>query len=126
MAIFRNNNRRGRFRSNDRSFKRTGDVPKYKSDFNVNGDFKRNSLSRNNHNPSKLVEKYNDLAREALANEDKILSESYFQYADHFMRVLKEREKNKPIKEINDSATNKIHVSSEEKNKTNSETNKEL
>ena len=126
MAIFRNNNRRGRFRSNDRSFKRTGDVPKYKSDFNVNGDFKRNSLSRNNHNASKLVEKYNDLAREALVNEDKILSESYFQYADHFMRVLKEREKNKPIKEINDSATNKIHVSSEEKTKTNSETNKEL
>jgi len=126
MAIFRNNNRRGRFRSNDRSFKRTGDVPKYKSDFNVNGDFKRNSLSRNNHNASKLVEKYNDLAREALANEDKILSESYFQYADHFMRVLKEREKNKPIKEINDSATNKIHVSSEEKTKTSSETNKEL
>ena len=126
MAIFRNNNRRGRFRSNDRSFKRTGDVPKYKSDFNVNGDFKRNSLSRNNHNASKLVEKYNDLAREALANEDKILSESYFQYADHFMRVLKEREKNKPIKEINDSATNKIHVSSEEKTKTNLETNKEL
>ena len=126
MAIFRNNNRRGRFRSNDRSFKRTGDVPKYKSDFNVNGDFKRNSLSRNNHNASKLVEKYNDLAREALANEDKILSESYFQYADHFMRVLKEREKNKIIKEINDSTTNKIHVNSEEKNKTNSETNKEL
>ena len=126
MATFRNNNRRGRFRSNDRSFKRTGDVPKYRSDFNVNGDFKRNSLSRNNHNASKLVEKYNNLAREALANEDKILSESYFQYADHFMRVLKEREKNKPIKEINDSATNKIYVSPEEKNKTNSETNKEL
>ena len=127
MVTFRNNNnRRGRFRSNDRSFKRTGDVPKYKSDFNVNGDFKRNSLSRNNHNASKLVEKYNNLAREALANEDKILSESYFQYADHFMRVLKEREKNKLIKEINDSATNKIHVSSEEENKTNSETNKEL
>ena len=126
MVIFRHSNRRGRFRSNDRGFKRTGDGPKYKSDFNTNGDFQRNSLSRNNHNASKLVEKYNNLAREALANEDKILSESYFQYADHFMRVLKEREKNKPIKEINDSATNKIHVSSEEKNKTNSETNKEL
>ena len=126
MATFRNNNRRGRFRSNDRSFKRTGDGLKYKSDFHTNGDFQRNSLSRNNHNASKLVEKYNDLAREALANEDKILSESYFQYADHFMRVLKEREKNKLIKEINDSTTNKIHVDSEEKNKTNSETNKEL
>ena len=126
MVIFRHSNRRGRFRSNDRSFKRTGDVPKYKSDFNVNGDFKRNSLSRNNHNASKLVEKYNDLAREALANEDKILSESYFQYADHFMRVLKERETNKPIKEINDFAKNKIHVSSEEENKANSQTNKEV
>ena len=126
MVIFRHSNRRGRFRSNDRSFKRTGDGHKYKSDFNANSDFQRNSLSRNNHNASKLVEKYNNLAREALANEDKILSESYFQYADHFTRVLKEREKNKPIKEINDSATNKIHVSSEEENKTNSETNKEL
>ena len=126
MTTFRNNNRRPRFRNNDRSFKRSGDGPKYKSDFHTNNDFQRKPLSRNNHNASKLVEKYNNLAREALANEDKILSESYFQYADHFMRVLKEREKNKLIKEINDSATNKIHVSSEEENKTNSETNKEL
>ena len=126
MVIFRNNNRRPRFRSNDRSFKRTGDGSKYKSDFHTNGDFQRNSLSRNNHNASKLVEKYNNLAREALANEDKILSESYFQYADHFMRVLNEKEKNQSTKAINDSATDKVHVSSEEKNKTNSETNKEL
>ena len=127
MVIFRHSNRRGRFRSNDRGFKRTGDSSRYKSDFHSNGgDFQRKSLNRNNHNASKLAEKYNNLAREALANEDKILSESYFQYADHFMRVLKEREKNKLIKEINDSATNKIHVSSEEENKTNSETNKEL
>ena len=74
MVTFRNNNRRGRFRSNDRSFKRAGDGSKYKSDFHTNGDFQRKSLSRNNHNASKLVEKYNNLAREALANEDKILS----------------------------------------------------
>jgi len=126
MATFRNNNRRPRFRSNDRSFKRAGDGPKYKSDFHTNGDFQRKPLSRNNHNASKLVEKYNNLAREALASEDKILSESYFQYADHFMRVLSEKEKNQSTKAINDSATDKVHVSSEEKNKTNSETNKEL
>ena len=132
MVTFRNNNRRGRFRSNDRGFKRTGDGHKYKSDFNTNSDFQRNSLSRNshnvsrnNHNASKLVEKYNNLAREALANEDKILSESYFQYADHFTRVLKEREKNKPVKDINDTGTNKIHISSEEKKETLSTTNKE-
>ena len=124
MVTFRNNNRR-RFRSNDRGFKRTGDGSKYKSDFHTNGDFQRKSLSRNNHNPSKLVEKYNNLAREALANEDKILSESYFQYADHFTRVLGEREKNQSIKEINGPATNKVHASSDEKNKTDLEINKE-
>jgi len=126
MAIFRNNNRRGRFRSNDRGFKRTGNGHKYQSDFHTNSDFQRKSLNRNNHNASKLVEKYNNLAREALVNEDKILSESYFQYADHFTRVLNEKEKNQSTKEMNNSATDKVHVSSEEKNTTNSETNKEL
>ena len=124
MVIFRHSNRRGRFRSNDRGFKRTGDGHKYKSDFNTNVDFQRNSLSRNNHNASKLVEKYNNLAREALANEDKILSESYFQYADHFMRVLSERDKNQPIKEIKNSATNTVPASSGEKNTTDVAVNK--
>jgi hypothetical protein len=126
MATFRNNNRRPRFRSNDRSFKRAGEGPRYKSDFHTNDDFQRKPLSRNNHNASKLVEKYNNLAREALANEDKILSESYFQYADHFIRILGEREKNQSIKEINDPATNKVHASSDEKNKTDLEINKEV
>ena len=125
MVTFRNNNRRTRFRSNDRGFKRSGGGPKYKSDFHTNGDFQRKSLSRNNHNASKLVEKYNNLASEALVNEDKILSESYFQYADHFTRVLGEREKNQSVKEINNSATNKAQASSDEKNKTDLETNKE-
>ena len=126
MVTFRNNNRRPRFRSNDRSFKRAGDGPRYKSDFHTNGDFQRKPLSRNNYNASKLVEKYNNLAREALAIEDKILSESYFQYADHFTRVLAEREKNQSIKEINDPATNKVHAKSDEKNKTDLEINKEV
>ena len=125
MVTFRNN-RKQRFRSNDRSFKRAGDGPKYKSDFHTNGDFQRKPLSRNNHKASKLIEKYNNLAREALVNEDKILSESYFQYADHFTRVLGEREKNQSIKEINDPATNKVYASSDEKNKTDLEINKEV
>ena len=126
MVIFRNNNRRPRFRSNDRSFKRAGDGSKYKSDFHTNGDFQIKSLSRNNYNASKLVEKYNNLAREALANEDKILSESYFQYADHFIRVLSERDKNQPIKEIKNFATNTVPASLGEKNTTDDvEANKE-
>ena len=50
--------------------------------------FVRNNSGRNNHNAPKLIEKYSSLAREALSNGDKILSESYFQYAEHFIRVL--------------------------------------
>ena len=84
MVIFRNNNRRSRFRNNDRNFKRNGDTNKFKSDFSTNTNFLRKAPGRNNHNASKLIEKYNDLAREALANGDKILSENYFQHADHF------------------------------------------
>ena len=76
MVTFRNN-RRGRFRSGDRSFKRNnGGTNKYKTDFSSNTSFQRKAPGRNNHNASKLIEKYNDLAREALANGDKILSEN--------------------------------------------------
>ena len=114
MVIFRNNNRRSNFRRNDRNYSRKGEVSKFKSNFSSNDSFQRKAPSRNNHNASKLVEKYNDLAREALTNGDKILSESYFQHADHFMRILKEQEKNRivkktvePVKELND---NKKHL----------------
>ena len=110
MVTFRNNNRRSNFRRNDRNYKRNGEVSKFRSNFPSNDSFQRKAPSRNNHNASKLVEKYNDLAREALTNGDKILSESYFQHADHFTRILKEQEKNRivkktvePVKELNDN-----------------------
>ena len=32
------------------------------------------------------------MAREALANEDRVLSENYFQHADHFTRIQNEQE----------------------------------
>ena len=95
MRTFRNNNKRGRFRSNDRHYKRNGETSKFRSNYSSNSNFQRNLPSRNNHNAPKLIEKYNDLAREALANEDKILSESYFQFADHFTRVQTEQENNR-------------------------------
>ena len=98
MVIFRNNNRRPSFRRNDRSFKRNDDSPQYKSNFSSNENFQRKIPGKNNHNASNLIEKYTDLARESLANEDKILSENYFQHAEHFTRVLNEQEKNRPIK----------------------------
>ena len=96
MVTFRNNNnntnRRNNFRRNNRSFKSNGENTKYGSNFSNNDNFKRKSPGRNNHNAPKLIEKYNDLAREALSKGDKILSENYLQHADHFTRILNERE----------------------------------
>ena len=93
MVTFRNNNnRRNNYRRNDRNFKSNGDRPKFGSNFSNNENFKRKVPGRNNYNAPKLIEKYNDLAREASSNGDKILSENYLQHADHFTRVLNERE----------------------------------
>ena len=94
MVTFRNNNniRRNNFRRNDRGFKSNTDRVKYGSNFSKGENFQRKSPGRNNHNASKLIEKYSNLAREALSSGDKILSENYFQHADHFMRILNERE----------------------------------
>lgn len=108
MVTFRsnNNNRRPPFRSNNNrrpSFRRSDEGSKYSN----NDNFQRKVPGRNNHNASKLIEKYNDLAREALANEDKILSENYFQHADHFTRIQKEQENNR-ISRINSSPVEAI------------------
>jgi len=93
MVTFRNNNnRRNNFRKNDRGFKSNGDRSKFNSSFSTGDKFQRKIPGRNNHNASKLIEKYNNLAREALSSGDKILSENYFQHADHFTRILTEQE----------------------------------
>tara|TARA_B100000401_G_C52573340_1_gene609013 strand:- start:308 stop:691 length:384 start_codon:yes stop_codon:yes gene_type:complete len=93
MVTFRNNNnRRNNFRRNERGFKQNGDRSKFNNNFSNGENFQRKIPGRNNHNASKLIEKYNNLAREALSNGDKILSENYFQHADHFTRVLDEKE----------------------------------
>tara|TARA_B100000287_G_scaffold387901_1_gene396794 strand:- start:580 stop:957 length:378 start_codon:yes stop_codon:yes gene_type:complete len=116
MVTFRNNNRRLRFRNNERNFKRNSDN-KFKSDFSANSSFHRKSPGRNNHNASKLIEKYNDLAREALANGDKILSENYFQHADHFARVIEEQEKKKSNQNSQNLETHKVKENSLENHK---------
>ena len=94
MVTFRNNNsgRRNNFRRNDRNFKSNGDRSKFNSGFSNNDNFQRKAPGRNNHNAPKLIEKYNNLAREALSSGDKILSENYFQHADHLTRILNEQE----------------------------------
>ena len=119
MVTFRNNNnnnsnRRGGFRRNSRNFKTNVDNSKFASNFSNNDNFKRKAPGRNNHNAPKLIEKYNDLAREALSNGDKILSENYLQHADHFTRILNERESYKRERNLeqkseeNGSKTNEL------------------
>ena len=99
MNNYKNNHRRNRFRSNnDRNFKKkNGNGHKLTGDFNNNSDFKRKNPGRNNQNAAKLIEKYNDLAREALSNGDKILSENYLQHSDHFSRILNSQEASKIV-----------------------------
>ena len=115
MVTFRNNNnnRRGNFRRNTRGFKSNGDAPKFNSNFSNNDNFKRKAPGRNNHNAPKLIEKYNDLAREALSNGDKILSENYLQHADHFTRVLNERESFRKVKVLENRSENNSEISEE-------------
>ena len=107
MVTFRNNNgRRNNFRKNDRGFKSNGDRSKFNSSFSTGDKFQRKIPGRNNHNASKLIEKYNNLAREALSSGDKILSENYFQHADHFTRILTEQEIQKKSKFSEDRNSN--------------------
>ena len=102
MRSFRNNNRRSRYRSNgDRNFKRNGE----NHSFTSNANFQRKSPGRNNQNASKLIEKYTDLAREAVSKGDKILSENYFQHADHFIRIQDEKEKSRIAQNDNSGKT---------------------
>ena len=109
MVTFRNNNnnRRNNFRRNDRNFKSNGDRPKYGSNYSNNENFQRKIPGRNNHNASKLIDKYNNLAREASSSGDKILSENYFQHADHFTRVLNEQESFKKARFSAEASENK-------------------
>ena len=112
MVTFRNNNsssnnRRPPFRSNNNR------RPPFRSSnagskFSNNDNFQRKVPGRNNHNAPKLIEKYNEMAREALANEDRVLSENYFQHADHFTRVQNEQESNR-IARVNSSPVETVN-----------------
>ena len=94
MRNYKNNLRKNKFRNgSDRGFSRNSSN-KINGDFVNNDNFRRKNPGKNNHNASRLIEKYNDLAREALSKGDKILSENYFQHAEHFTRVVNEKAKN--------------------------------
>ncbi|OCW75534.1 hypothetical protein AKH19_06660 [Pelagibacteraceae bacterium GOM-A1] len=97
------NNRKNRFKSSgDRNFrKRPLNGHKNQNDFSNHSEFRHRNPGRNNQNAGKLIDKYNNLAREALSSGDKILSENYLQHADHFSRVLSLQEVSKSTEEKN-------------------------
>jgi hypothetical protein len=102
---------RGRTNGRNHRSRPNGDVSE-----RMRGNSFSNNHSRNNFRPhqnvEKLFEKYNLLAREALSAGDKTLSENYFQHADHFMRVIEEKNKNKivskPVEDSKNGVTNTI------------------
>jgi len=104
MRNYKNNFRRNRYKNHtDRNHRRNENGSKIMNDLQNVSNFIRKNAGRNNHNASNLVEKYSNLAREALLNGDKILSENYFQHAEHFIRVLEEK----------DALNNKNNISNE-------------
>ena len=123
MNNFKNNNRRGRFKPNgDRGFRRNGNGHKTSGDFSNGSAFKRRHPGKNNQNAAKLVEKYNDLAREALSNGDKILSENYLQHSEHFSRILisqeNSRNHNENVSDTNVSNQTIVETENKESEKT--------
>ena len=117
MVTFRNKNnqRRNNFRRSDRSFKINGERSKFGANFSNNESFQRKIPGRNNHNAPKLIEKYNNLAREALSSGDKILSENYFQHADHFTRVCNDQESFKKSNNSREALSNSKTLVDEDK-----------
>ena len=123
MRNFKNNFRRNRYKNHlDRNHKKNENGIKLINDIQNGSNFIRKNAGRNNHNASKLIEKYTNLAREALSNGDKMLSENYFQHAEHFIRVQGEKENlnsknqiSKDVKESDDEIAQK-KIDQEEKN----------
>ena len=106
-----NKPRRNRFRGIDKGFRRNGSQDLRVAGINSSqNNFQRRPFNRNGLKAEKLLEKYNNLAKEALSNGDKILSESYFQHADHFLRIIE----NKNLAQ-NNLKSNSDNSSTEEK-----------
>tara|TARA_A100001011_G_C14236417_1_gene811225 strand:- start:225 stop:578 length:354 start_codon:yes stop_codon:yes gene_type:complete len=69
-----------------------------------NGHFKRNGMVSNPYNLEKAIQKYTQLAKDALSSGDPVLSESYYQHADHFSRKLNElNDKSKEVVSVKDN-----------------------
>ena len=90
--MFQRRSRRFRRRPNDNSKMLGGGS---NAQIRLGSNSFTNDHTRNNFKPSlsaeKLFEKYTSLAKEATSSGDITLSENYLQHADHFMRVIEDK-----------------------------------
>ena len=111
---YRSNDRNHHYRSNGSEHDKLGP-----SSFS-NGRTRNNFQSQQS--AEKLLERYNNLAKEALSSGDRVLSENYLQHADHFIRIIEIKNLNQNQNRIQTSEEPKI---SEEKFPNNNETNQD-
>ena len=121
MRNFRNNKRRYRSNSFDRNLKINSTDQNLNSNLGNVSDFKKKNYSRNGFNPSKLIQKYSDLAREALSSGDKILYENYMQHAEHFIRIVENNNSSQMIKNESSNGLDKMNISKISDDKSNKE-----
>jgi len=107
MRNFRNNRRRFRSNSFERNLKINSNDQNFTSNFGNVSDIRKKNYHRGNVNSFKLIQKYSDLAREALSSGDKILYENYMQHAEHFVRLSE----NSSLKNTNSNQLNEANIS---------------
>tara|TARA_B100001540_G_C15555759_1_gene528067 strand:+ start:298 stop:687 length:390 start_codon:yes stop_codon:yes gene_type:complete len=110
MRNFRNNRRRFRTNSFDRNTKLNSNDQNINVSLGNISDIRRRNYPRNNFNSSKLVQKYSDLAREALSSGDKILYENYLQHAEHFIRLSDNFIENSNSKDNSSKIANEVSI----------------
>ena len=126
--MFQRKPRRFRRRVNGRN-----NMPHNNSQHRIRTNQFSNGQPRNSFRPplsaEKSFEKYTSLAKEATSSVDKTLLENYLQHADHFMRIIEDKNRNRnhtrdgiPNKPSNENKTlsddNTIDQKEEIKNKT--------
>ena len=89
--------------------------PNRRSYSNSSGNINKNTVldssgpdTRQRGTASQLNEKYSTLASDATASDDRILAESFRQFADHYYRLNQEIELNNEARENKINAENKI------------------
>ena len=69
----------------------------------------QNNIPRSRVDISKALEKYNNLAQDAQSNGDRIVAEGFYQYAEHYQRMLNDQ----PKLDLNNIGKNKSETTTE-------------